>query len=209
MKKPIRTNVYIDGFNLYYGATRGTPYKWLDLSKLCKFLLPQDNIQSIKYFTALVKGWPHDPDQPIRQASYLRALQTIPNLTVVYGHFLTHTARMVKTGSNPREWITVDKTEEKGSDVNLASYLLWDAFTGKFDVAVLMTNDSDLAEPARIVRNVLNLPVGIINPHERHSNELKQLATFIKRIREKHLKNSQFPNSMTDAKGIFYKPSKW
>jgi len=205
----MRTNVYVDGFNLYYGATRNTPYKWLDLAKLCSLLLPHDHIQEIKYFTALVKGRPHDPNQPIRQQAYLRALKTIPNLSVIYGGFLTHSTRMVKTGSNPREWVTVDKTEEKGSDVNLASHLLLDAFTNNIDVAVLITNDSDLAEPVRIVRNIVNLPVGIINPHQHHSIQLKTHATFIKRIRVSDLKQSQFPFNMVDTGGSFYKPSAW
>lgn len=205
----MRTNVYIDGFNLYYGAIKKTIYKWLDLSKLCSLVLPNDQIQEIKYFTALVKGRPHDPMQPIRQQVYLRALKTIPNLSIIYGDFLTHPQKMVKTNSNPTEWVAVDRTEEKGSDVNLASHLLLDAFTGKFKLAVLITNDSDLAEPVRIVRQVVNLPVGIINPHQRHSVTLKQYATFMKRIRQTHLMQSQFPHAMTDAKGSFHKPSTW
>lgn len=172
-------------------------------------MLPKDQIQDIKYFTALVKGRPHDPKQSIRQLVYLRALKTIPNLSIIYGDFLTHPQKMVKTGSNPRQWVTVDKTEEKGSDVNLASHLLLDAFTGKFDVAVLITNDSDLAEPVRIVRQVVNLPVGIINPHQRHSVTLKQYATFMRRIRMNHLRQSQFPHVMIDTKGSFHKPSTW
>jgi hypothetical protein len=49
-----KVNVYIDGFNLYYGALKGTPYKWLDLSRLCQTLLPSDTIHEIKYFTARV-----------------------------------------------------------------------------------------------------------------------------------------------------------
>ncbi|MEX2492739.1 MAG: NYN domain-containing protein [Nitrospirales bacterium] len=209
MENPIRTNVYIDGFNLYYGATKDTPYKWLDLLQLCQRLLPHDYINEIKYFTATVKGRPHDPSQPIRQQAYLRALQTIPNLTVIYGHFLTHPASMVLTGSNPRKWVKVDKTEEKGSDVNLASHLLLDAFTGGFEVAVLVTNDSDLAEPVRMVRQVQKLPVGILNPHNHQSVELKQHATFVKWIKKSHLKNSQFPPNMEDSKGKFYKPPQW
>ena len=54
--------IYIDGFNLYYGAVRKTPCKWLDLSKLCARMLPQDQILEIKYFTAKVSGRPNDPD---------------------------------------------------------------------------------------------------------------------------------------------------
>ena len=56
-----KVNVYIDGFNLYYGALRGTPYKWLDLARLCQALLPSDTIQEIKYFTARVSARPSKP----------------------------------------------------------------------------------------------------------------------------------------------------
>jgi hypothetical protein len=57
--------VYVDGFNLYYGALKGTPYKWLDIRKLCELLLPNNHINQIKYFTAMVSARPHDPDQPV------------------------------------------------------------------------------------------------------------------------------------------------
>ena len=80
-----RVNVYIDGFNLYYGSLKRTPYKWLDVSKLCKSLLPSDTIQSIKFFTANVSARPHDQHLPARQQIYFRALKTIPNLTMIYG----------------------------------------------------------------------------------------------------------------------------
>jgi hypothetical protein len=204
-----RVNVYIDGFNLYYGALKRTPYKWLDVSKSCQALLPKDTIQSIKFFTANVSARPHDPHLPVRQQIYFRALKTIPNLTMVYGHFLTHSVRMVLTGSDPIKTVWVDKTEEKGSDVNLAPHLLHDGFRGEFEAAVLLTNDSDLAEPVRVVRQVLNLPVGILNPHDRDSKTLQQYATFVKRIRQKHLIASQFPDKLTDGKGEFHKPTDW
>lgn len=91
MKKTI---VYVDAFNLYYGAVRGTEYKWLDLSKLCSYLLPDHDILKIKYFTALISGRKGDPQQPIRQKIFLRALETIPNLVIIYGHFLSHKVRL-------------------------------------------------------------------------------------------------------------------
>ncbi len=103
----VRTIVYIDGFNLYYGAVRGTPYRWLDLDALSRALLPKNDLVAIKYFTAIVSARPDDPDQPTRQGAYLRALRTIPRL----------------------------ETEEKGSDVNLATHLLMDAYEGRLDVA--------------------------------------------------------------------------
>jgi hypothetical protein len=116
---------------------------------------------------------------------------------------------MMLTGVNPPRKVFVDKTEEKGSDVNLAAHPLRDAFRNNFDVAVLITNDSDLAEPVKIVRQELGLPVGIRNPHQYHSKSLQTLATFLKRIRQADLLTSQFPPVMNDAKGTFTKPSSW
>lgn len=155
----MRTNVYIDGFNLYYGAVKGTPYRWLDIARFCAVLLPRDTIQRIRYYTALVKPRPHDPDQAVRQATYLRALRTIPKLTIHEGHFLTHVVAM-PSAVNPAMLVQVIKTEEKGSDVNLAAHLLRDGFTNDFDVAIVVSNDSDLLEPIRIVQAELGKPVG-------------------------------------------------
>lgn len=90
----MKTIVCIDGFNLYYGSVKGIPYKWLDVSVLAQRLLPKNQIVQIKYFTALVSARPDDPDKPVRQQTFLRALRTIPNLHIFYGHFLKHVARM-------------------------------------------------------------------------------------------------------------------
>lgn len=202
-------NVYVDGFNLYYGALKRTPFKWLDLSALIRTLLPTDNIQEIHYFTARVSSRPYKPTSARDQALYIRALRTIPNLRIVYGHFLTHSVPMYLTNVTPAQKVWVDKTEEKGSDVNLASHLLRDTFQKKFEVAVLITKDSDLAEPVRIVSQELKFPVGILNPHQFHSRELTQYATFVKRIRQGDLASSQFPALLTDRKGTFSKPVDW
>ena len=67
---------------------RGTPYRWLDIGKLARLLLPQHQIGRIRYFTALVTSRPGDPTQAQRQQAYLRALQTIPDITLHYGHLL-------------------------------------------------------------------------------------------------------------------------
>ncbi len=172
-------------------------------------MLPGDNIVSIKYFTAKVSARPHDPQQPTRQQAYLRALRTIPNLSIILGHFLTHSCRMVLTGTNPPQKVWVDKTEEKGSDVNIAAHLLNDGFHRRYEVAVLVSNDSDLMEPVRIVRQEMNLPVGILNPHPTHSVALKPLATFMKRIRQADVAACQFPPVLQDARGQIHKPSTW
>ncbi len=204
-----KLNVYVDGFNLYYGAVKGSPFKWLNIGALCQRMLPNDAIQSIECFTAIVSARPGDPGVPVRQQMYLRALRTIPNLTIVYGHFLTHSSRMVLTGTNPAQKVWVNKTEEKGSDVNIATHLLRDAFKGAFEVAAILTNDSDLLEPVRIVWQELKLPVGILNPHQHHSAALRSQATFMKRIRQSDVAACQFPTVMKDAKVQFHKPAVW
>jgi uncharacterized protein YqjF (DUF2071 family) len=109
----------------------------------------------------------------------------------------------------PVHFVQVDKTNEKGSDVNLATYLLHDGFMGLYEKAIIISNDSDLREPVRIVREVLKLPVGIANPHSRHSKELQEYASFVRRIRPKHLAASLFADKLNDAKGTFSKPMYW
>lgn len=88
------TNVYVDAFNLYYGCLKGTPYRWLDLGSLCRRLLPRDEIGRIRYFTATVSARPDNPGAPQRQQVYLRALTTISDLSIHYGHYLSHVTRM-------------------------------------------------------------------------------------------------------------------
>lgn len=207
----MKTYVYIDAFNLYFGCVKNTPYKWLDLSKLCAILLPQHQIDRIKYFTAHVKALPSSPDAPLRQQVYLRALQTLTNLEIIYGHFLSHSVRMPLAHpvvGQPRT-VEVLKTEEKGSDVNLAVQLLHDAYRNRYESAVVISGDSDLLAAVQIVKNELGKPVGVLNPQKRPSRMLQQHATFYKHIRPGVLAASQFPTVLTDEHGTFNKPSEW
>ena len=205
------TTVYIDGFNLYYGALRGSTYKWLDLEALCRRLLPRDNINQIRYFTARITARPDDPQQAQRQETYLRALRTLPLVSVHYGHFLTHTVRMPLASpsrSGPRT-AEVLKTEEKGSDVNLASHLLLDAFKQACDIAVVISNDSDLRVPIRIAEQELGVRVGVINPHPPEYRSRVLRGTFFKQLRQSVLVDCQLPGTLTDARGTIHKPHVW
>ena len=206
------TFVYVDGFNLYYGAVKGTPYKWLNIRQLCEMLLPKHKIVRVKYFTARVSARPGDPDQPIRQQTFLRALATLKDLEIIYGHFLTKETYMPVAGSAPGtalKYAKVIRTDEKGSDVNLATHLLWDGFKGRYKAAVLLTNDSDLLEPVRIVRQELGLTVGILNPHRKASQVRARHASFVKPIRSGALQACQFPHTLNDAHGTITKPQAW
>lgn len=211
----VKTNVYIDGFNLYHRAVEGTPYKWLDLSKLCKALLPSHQLSRIRYFTALVLPRPSDPQAPQRQQMYLRALSTIPNLTIHFGQFRNRviTRPLAAQQSGVGRYVQVLDTEEKGSDVNLATFLLVDAYNKGYEQALVISNDSDLALPIRLVRETLNLPVGVVNPNtnptEYTPKDLTDAATFTRRLRGNTLRDSQFPPTLRDAHGIITKPAIW
>lgn len=203
------TIVYIDGFNLYFGAVQFTACKWLNVHELCTRILQKHHvIKAIKYFTADVSG-SQDPGAPIRQSAYLRALATIPNLEIIKGHFLAH-ARYAQLAADPKVLVEVMKTEEKGSDVNLATAMLVDGFTNKYDCAVVISNDSDLAMPLDVVRNLFGKRIGVINPREsRISKQLQKHAHFVAKVRQGVLKDSQFPENMTDGNGSFTMPIEW
>lgn len=205
------TIVYIDGFNFYYGAVKGTAYKWLDFEALCRRLLPRDRIVKIRYFTARVSSRPDDPQQPNRQETYLRALATLPLMEVHYGHFVNRTVRLPLANPRPsgRRSATVIRTEEKGSDVNLATYLLRDAFTRQCGTAVVISNDSDLAEAVHIARTDAGIRVGIVNPHSARNRSRKLQGTFFKQLRKSVLAQCQLPTELRDSEGEFRKPQAW
>src|SRR5215472_8233155 len=206
----LRTNVYVDGFNLYYGCLKGTSFRWLDLHKQFTLLLPRNTIHRIRYFTALVAPRPTDRDGPLRQQMYIRALRTIPCISVHYGQFLTKQVAVPLVGTGPNVRTTLAwRTEEKGSDVNLATLLLLDAFRDDFEVAVVVSNDSDLVLPIRVVREQFGKVVGVLNPHPKPSHAIRAAADFIRPIRRGPLSVSQFPSSFVDSKGKISKPTTW
>ena len=211
-------NVYIDGFNLYYGALKGTPYKWLDVSAMCRLLLPGRSIDKIRYFTSRVEPQPHDEQGPARQAAYFRALQTDSAISMHWGRFSSHPAvypaypLVYPEPGRPPELARVLRTEEKRSDVNLATLLMLDCVDDSFDEAVVVSNDSDLALPIEVAVNRFRKTVGVINPQRKNrpSRELSNAASWVFRsINTRVLAESQFPPEMNDARGSFFKPPSW
>lgn len=210
-----KSNIYIDGFNLYNRAVRDTPYRWLDLLKVCQSLLPSQQINRIRYFTSLVLSRPGNPNNWQRQLIYIRALRTIPLLTVHLGQFRNR--RILRPLVNPipgqPRTVEVWNTEEKGTDVNLASYLLMDGVEGDYEQALVISNDSDLALPIGMVREKLGLPVGVVNPNRdpkaQTPKDLTDAATFSRRLWASTIRNCQFPAQLQDATGIITKPPGW
>jgi len=208
---PLKTYVYVDGFNLYYRALKRTPHRWLDLNALLNLVFPNNDIRLIRYFTAKVRPLPHNPDQRTRQEIYLRALNTLQNLTVHFGHFTAHEVilPLANTTGSATEFARVLRSEEKGSDVNLAAHLVNDAHKNAFDVAIVVTNDSDLVEPIRLVTTEVGLKVGVLNPCKQPAGGLKSVATFYRVLRGTVLAKAQFPPRLTDSRGTFSKPAAW
>lgn len=220
--------MYIDGFNLYYCAVRGTSFKWLDLRTLCNNLFPQKNIHKINYFTAKVKASRHDPDAPTRQEIYWRALRTVSNLEIIEGSFVRWPRLMPQYPlayinnrySNPPQRVQVERTEEKGSDVNLAAMLVYDNCMKNADESIVISNDSDLALAIELVTAELGKAVIVVNPNRtamakkfnrcKISAELKRVATsYLGSVNEKVLARSQFPSTFYDSTGKIEKPRAW
>ena len=69
-----RVQVYVDGFNLYFGMLEAgfNNCNWLNLKKLSINLLkPHQELAGVKYFTSRVSN---NPDKQKRQVTYLEAL---------------------------------------------------------------------------------------------------------------------------------------
>ncbi len=232
-----RIVVYIDGFNLYYGAVRFSPFKWLDPKKLASKVIPgTPNILRIRYFTARVRSPSWNPGQSTRQNIYLQAIQTTPEVYVHYGMFVERKVRRplasplpsccsvcnVDNSNSSHTRVHVKNFEEKGSDVNLASYLLMDGFQDLYDEAWVFSNDSDLAEPVRMVRDELGKYVGIV-VYDRNlctqRRQTQQVSRHLVKassrqkpiyIKKRHLKASQLPDPVITTQGRrIRKPSNW
>ncbi len=212
----MRTNVYVDGFNLFYGSLRRTDFRWLDLRKLAESLLGTGHsVNRIRYFTARVKAT-DDPSEPQRQQTYIRAVETITGVSVHFGQYRSNVvsrplARPPTTGSR---FVMVRDSKEKGTDVNIATFLLCDAFDGDYEKALVISNDSDLTFPIETVRTKLSKPVivgaPVSLPNRFVSKELRAAATSVREIRESALSASLLPPEIIDAAGRKITcPAKW
>ncbi len=175
---------------------------------------PDNHVTRIRYFTAPLNDRPSDPGQSQRQQTYLRALATIPEVMVHLGQYLETKvwAKLVTPLTDGTDKVKVHKSEEKGSDVNLATYLVLDAARDQYEAALVVTNDSDLTEPIRVVRWEFGKKVLVVQPccnGRRGNRELMRVASKAVRVDAAILAASQFPATMPDAHGTVHKPPAW
>ena len=136
--------IYVDGFNLYYGALKNSPAKWLNLDQYFRFVRQDDDMRLIRYFTARTGS----PDQE----TYLQALATLPNVEVDYGLFKSKRIKCRVSGCNYKGIKEFSAPEEKGTDVNIALRMLDDAYQGACNRMVLVSGDSDLVPTLKLVK---------------------------------------------------------
>lgn len=198
-----RVSCYIDGFNLYHAIdelnyARGgslAHFKWLCLKSLMATFTDksQHEITAVKYFSA-IQTWM--PSKAARHKEYVAALQAT-GVEIHMGAFKEKQkhCRLCRG--------TFKGHEEKESDVNFATHLVADAHDDLFDIAYVVTRDSDLAGPLRHIRARFPLKkIRVIAPEwRRHSKELVAIATHSSSIREVHLGACRLAEEYRDAEG--------
>lgn len=213
-----RVGCYIDGFNLYYGLrdSKFQRFFWLDLRALMqKIILPKQQVEYVKYFTARVSGG-RPADSPAfrksreskrkRQTCFLEALRTHDRaLQILEGQFLSREVGCRKCGH------TWTDAEEKMTDVQIATELLVDGFANRFDTAVIVSADSDLVPPVRALKQSHpHKRVVVAFPPGRNSVELKKEADAQFTISKGQLRKSQMPETIVKADGYeLVRPTEW
>lgn len=200
-----RLIVYIDGFNLYHGLhdEYGRAMLWLDLVKLSQALRPNQQLVSVKYFTAPVLN---EPEAQGRQAHYIHALQALypEQFQVVNGRYQTKTMTCRSCSH------TYVKYEEKETDVNIAVSLVADTALKKMDTAIIISADSDLAPAIRSARGISeDLFIAVAFPPRRFSSELIKLLPSSFKIGENKIRQNQLKNEFSASGHSFQRPEKW
>ena len=190
--------------------SKGTPWKWLNLQKYFELLRQDDDIQYIKYFTALVEGT-HKPNQE----TYLLAIETLPKVKIILGKFKQKTVRCRVKECDFGGTRFFQTMEEKHTDVNIALHMLHDSVFNECDRLVLVSGDSDLAPAVSMVKN-LN-PQKEVIVYIPANDPIRGAAVGLRSLADKHgtlpnnlFRHAQFPHSILDNKGRWIsKPITW
>ncbi len=202
---PQRAIAYIDGFNLYYGLKSNgwKRYYWLNIPAMIQSLLkPQQILTKTKYFTSVVTS---PPDKSKRQRTFLEALQTLPGIEISYGHFLSSQVTCIKCQH------TYTTYHEKMTDVNISVQMVEDASQNLFDLAILVSADSDLVPPIKTIKRLFpTKSIIVVFPPGRTSKALQKVADGTYFINRVTLAKCQFPNQVVKKDGfVLNRPHLW
>ena len=200
-----RTITYIDGYNFYHGIcdARLHSSRWLDLTAMSQSLLkPQQRLELVRYFTTMVRN---NPPKAKRQSTFIEALRARGGIEIDFGHFLSKSMKCPNCGN---EWT---KHEEKKTDVNIAVRILDDAFDDRFDVAMVVSGDSDLVPAIESIHTRFpNKRIIVAFPPKRHSAELKRVANESFTIGQGKIRSNRLPDPVVTPAGIsLHAPSGW
>lgn len=214
---PKRVTFYIDGFNFYYGLRRirkGNPvwgkYYWIDMVKLCKSFLGEDQeLMKVIYFTAT----PLSPSKSSRQSAFLNANKLIngEKFEIVRGKYFT------KTFDCPHCNGSIPRPEEKRTDVNISVRMMGDCFLDNTDTLVLVSADSDLVPPLEFIQRYFkNKKLKVYFPP---SDSCRDLSDNLKRhggkpsLMEKNearFREAIMPDKVSVGTSVNYEiPEKW
>lgn len=140
-----RVNIYIDGFNFYFGlkSKKWKKYYWLDIVKFFgQFIKADQELHQVYYFTAV----PKSQGKKDRQDLFFSANKVNPKFRLVFGKYLEK--RIVSGGQS---FLTY---EEKQTDVNIAVEMIRNVVQDKCDVSILVSADSDLLPAINLIREL-------------------------------------------------------
>jgi len=200
-----RVIVYIDGFNLYFGlkTKKWKNFYWLNIQQLAHNLLkPDQELVTTKYFTSRIAS---PPEKAKRQGTFIEALETLDNFHIYYGNYQSNAKTCRKCGNI--EFIP----NEKMTDVNIAVEILSDAFQDFFDIAILVSGDSDLTAPIIQVKKLFpTKKILLFFPPERFSFSLSQIGHGHYMLGRRTLAKSVFPDEVTKKDGyVLKRPERW
>lgn len=205
----MRVIIYVDGLNLFYSVLKGTVHKWLDLAKLFKTIRNDDDVISVRYFTA-----PFDGSRGENQKAYLTAISSTPDVRVELGHFQSEkqTCGVPRPHcvSEMRDFYT---TKEKQTDVGVAVAMVEDAARDNMDAAVIVSGDSDLVPAVRAVQRFDKRTILYV-PHREaklgnFAMEIRQASGNYRQLPTGLFRLCQLPDVIETERGPVQKPADW
>jgi len=187
-------------------------WKWLNLQSFFEDLRPDDQVDKVYYFTALVEPEKAHSPKRERQKIYFDALRTLPKLELIFGKYRL---RNVKCGATCRQ--RYQTPEEKKTDVNIAIRIIDDAINNRVDRIIVVSGDSDLEPAVEYVRkNCPKIKVSVYVPQlpstrtRRDNRHYSQLGATVKLLPLGDVMKHQLPNTISLPSGqTLQRPSGW